>query len=227
MRKILAMLLALVLAISALTVAAFADDKVVFDNPDGQAWDDCVNSWDFFGVGGLWGREAATALDISIEDLVDLFADGGYSFVYVYSGNPGYNNGGIPTGVVNGDFENGAPCEVVDLADGTHQATVKLSDVLAAAGVSADSVENFVIQMSTDDFKLISAKFTNDAAAPAPAPAPAADETPAADEAPAANDAPAANEAPAAAPAPAKTGIVLAVLPMAVAAAAVIASKRR
>ena len=210
MKKILAIVIAIAMTL-ALSLTVFADEVVVFDNPAGEAWDDCVNSWDFFGVGGLWGRNAANALDISIEDLVALFADGSYSFVYVYSGNPGYNNGGIPTGVVNGDFENGAPCEVVDLADGTHQATVKLSDVLAAAGVAAENVENFVIQMSTDDFKLISAKFTN-GAAETPAPAPAEDTTPA--------PAPSTSTAPA-------TGLALAVVPAVMALAAVAVSKKR
>ena len=218
MKKILAIVIALAMTL-ALSLTVFADDVVVFDNPAGEAWDDCVNSWDFFGVGGLWGRNAANALDISIEDLVALFADGSYSFVYVYSGNPGYNNGGIPTGVVNGDFENGAPCEVVDLADGTHQATVKLSDVLAAAGVAAENVENFVIQMSTDDFKLISAKFTNGTVDTPVAPA----ETTPAETTPA-ETTPATTETTPASP---STGLAIAVVPAVIALAAVAVSKKR
>ena len=37
MKKLLALVLALTVALCALTVTAFADETVVFDNPDGQS----------------------------------------------------------------------------------------------------------------------------------------------------------------------------------------------
>ncbi len=130
----------------------------VFNEPDGKSFDDCVNSWDFCGFGGLWGRDCANIFDITLERVREIFATEGASFVYVYGGTPGYNNGGTPAAVLNGNFEAGTNFAVT-VEDGLRVGTVKLADVMAKSGVTADKIDNFVIQISTDNFKLYKAYF--------------------------------------------------------------------
>ncbi len=231
MKKVFAFVLALAVALCVLTVTAFADETVVFDNPDGQSWSDLVNAWDFFGTDGYWGRSSATGvLSLNWADIRPMMEAGGATFTYVYSAD------GAGDPVLNLTFNadsagNGvnAPFTVTDLGDGKYEATVALDDMLAAwtaAGLTLDDAEAFLVQVWTGNFKLYSAKFSTGADAVVPA----ADETPAAEE-PAAEE-PAAEEpaaeepaAPAETPAPA-TGLALAVVPAVIALAAVAVSKK-
>ena len=110
------------------------------------------------------------------------------------------------------------------------EATIALDDMVKAwtdAGLTLDTAEAFLVQVWTGNFKLYSAKFVTGADAAAPAEdtsAPAEDTTaPAEDTTAPAED----TTAPVETTTPADTGIVLAVLPMAVAAAAVVISKRK
>ena len=232
MKKLLALVLALAVALCALTVTAFADETVVFDNPDGQSWSDLVNSWDFFGTDGYWGRTSATGvLSLEWADIKPIMEAGGATFTYVY----GADSAGTPS--LNLTFDgnsagNGvnAPFTVTDLGDGKYEATVALDDMVAAwtaTGLTLDDAEAFLVQVWTDNFKLYSAKFNTGADAVAPAETPAETEAPAetpAEETPA--EAPA--ETPAETPAPEapKTGLALAVVPAVVALAAVAVSKK-
>lgn len=226
MKKILAALLAVVM-LFALAVPAFAEENVVFESAEGTAFADCVNSWDFFGTDGYWGREAANCMSVTWADIKPIMEEGGAVFTYVYSANAA---GGPTLNLTfNGESAgNGVkvPFTVTDLGDGKFEATLALDDMVKAwtdAGLTLDDAEAFLIQVETSNFKLYSAKFVTGADAAAAAPA---ETTAPAQEAPAETTAPA-EEAPAETSTPAETGIVLAVLPMAVAAAAVVISKRR
>ena len=86
MKKVLAALLALTM-LFALAVPAFAEEIVVFENAEGQAFADCANSWDFFGTDGYWGREAAQCLSVTWADIKPIMEEGGATFTYVYSGD--------------------------------------------------------------------------------------------------------------------------------------------
>ena len=228
MKKVLAMVVAL-LMVCALAVPAFAEEIVVFDNPDGQAWDDLANPWDFFGTDGYWGRQSASCLSVTWADIKPIMEAGGATFTYVYmadgAGTPNLNL------TFNGDSAgNGvaAPFTVVDLGDGKFEATLALDDMVKLwneTGLTLDDAEAFLVQVWTGSFKLVSAKFSTGADAAAPAPSEEA--APAEDTTAPAEDTTAPSEEAAPAETPANTGIVLAVLPMAIAAAAVVASKRR
>ena len=229
MKKVLAALLALTM-LFALAVPAFAEEIVVFENAEGQAFADCANSWDFFGTDGYWGREAAQCLSVTWADIKPIMEEGGATFTYVYSAD------GAGTPSLNLSFTDGngngvaAPFTTTDLGDGKYEATIALDDMVKAwtdAGLTLDTAEAFLVQVWTGNFKLYSAKFVTGADAAAPAEdtsAPAEDTTaPAEDTTAPAEDTP----APVETPTPADTGIVLAVLPMAMAAAAVVISKRK
>lgn len=224
MKKIFALLTALIMAACALSLTAFAKDIVVFDNPDGESFADCANPWDFFGVGGFWGRQAATVLDITIDDLKAILNEGGGTFTFVFTGD-------APSQAPNMAFEFGdgevtSPCEYKLRDDGKYEATGSLDDLVKVwtklAGRTIDEVANFLIQPWSGNFVLYSAKFTTTAdvsEAPAEPEAPA--EETSTEEAPA-------EEAPASADEePAETGIVLCLLPMAAAAAALAVTKKR
>ncbi len=217
MKKLFAIVVAM-LMVMALSVSVFADEVVAFDNPDGEAFSDCINPWDFFGMGGFWGREAANVFDISVDEIKGIIAEGGATFTYVFSGS---NPSEAPNLVFEfSDPQAAAKCTVVDLGDGKYEATGSLDELVAAweaNGRTLDEAANFLVQPFSSDFKLYSAKFsTGSDAVSAPAEIPA-ETTP---------DAPVdtTDDTPAA---PAETGIVLAVLPMAVAAAALALSKKR
>lgn len=139
-------------------------------------------------------------------------------------------NGNISQFIIQ--TQNGeATDKAIDLApvetDGKKVATISCNDIIAAmpTGCANNDVGWGNIALICEDgavlesFKIV----TGAAEAPAETTVPA-DDTPAETNAPAEDNAPAAETA---APAPANTGIVLAVLPMAIAAAAVVASKRR
>lgn len=213
MKKILSIALAMVM-VMALSIAVFADadltgnasyplnDNVTFDIPEGV---DVSNG---------------ATVTINVKGTSDNTA------VRFYLTTPG--DSGRVTEVA-----------VVEVVDGAFDTTLEM--VIDSTGAIQGAEDPTIIMVKGPDYATPLANTTFEsivvvaegAAAPADETpdadeAPEADETPAADEAPVA-DAPAADEtpAPAADSKPANTGIVLAVLPMAIAAAAVVASKRR
>ncbi len=122
--------------------------------------------------------------------------------------------------------DNGRVTEVatVEIVDGAFDTTIDM--VIDSTGAIQGTVDPTILMIKGPDYSTPPANTTFEVLTivGADAPAAPAEEAPA-EEAPAA-DAPAA-DAPAADAAPADTGIVLAVLPMAIAAAAVVVSKRK
>lgn len=161
MKKILAIVLAVVMLLPVFAVNVFAEDLVAYDNPDGTTFKDCVNPWDFFGMGNLWGREAARILDsVSVDQLKAMLKEGGYNFTYVCGDKTGWS--GTPKAVLNGDFENGVAFSVKSAGSDKYECTVKLDDVVAkweSLGKTIDEVTNFVVQCDLGNIKLYSAKF--------------------------------------------------------------------
>ena len=143
-------------------VAENGKETKVLDNPDGDAEiiSDCKAPNDFFGKGGFWGRAAANALDLTIDEIKALFEVDGAAFTFVYSGTPDGYYGGVPKVNLNGKFDNAALCKLTTLSDGKIQATVKLADVLKASGVEVKDIENFLVQTCVQNFKIYSASFT-------------------------------------------------------------------
>ena len=143
-------------------VAEDGKETKVIDNPDGDAEiiSDCKAPNDFFGKGGFWGRTAANALDITIDEIKALFEVDGAAFTFVYSGTPDGYYGGVPKVNLNGKFDNAALCKLTTLSDGKIQATVKLADILKASGVEVKDIENFLVQTCVQNFKIYSASFT-------------------------------------------------------------------
>lgn len=226
MKKVLSIVLALVM-VCALSVSVFADELYSMTTTQGQdqegislpgaltmsdGYSRIATNW----VGG--GSEYSAIIEaINTADT---------SLVITYTGN-------ISQFIIQ--TENGGDTDsAIDLApveaDGKNVATISCADIVAAMPTACanDNVGWGNIALICEDgavlesFKIV----TGAVAAPAENAAPVEDNTPAeaSDETPAETTAPAAETA---APAPAKTGIVLAVLPMAVAAAAVVVSKRR
>jgi len=221
MKKILAFIVALVM-VCALSVSVYAESVSVFSSSEGEVPTSCEDPWGSFGViGDVWGR--GCCCDISLENFVD-YCNKGYNFTYVFTGTPMFQDT-YPHAVINADWDNGVDIPFVDIGDGKYQATIALADILSGYGITAADVETFCVQNWTGSFKLLSVSFTDDAAAPAEdTSAPAEDTTaPAEDTTAPAED----TTAPVETTTPADTGIVLAVLPMAVAAAAVVISKRK
>ena len=219
MKKILAISLAVVMALC-LSVSVFAEERVVFDNPEGEAFagmpgnEEGFSPWDFFGVGGFWGREAANVLDITIDEVKTIASEGGAQFVMVFSGT----NAGTPNLVFEfSDPPAEAPFTVTDLGDGKYEAVASFDELVAAweaNGKTIDDIANLLVQPNYSDFKLYSATIVTGADAVEVAPVeptePDATETDGTST-----------------ETPAETGIVLAVLPMAVAAAAVVVARKR
>ena len=221
MKKILAISLAVVMALC-LSVSVFAEEIVVFDNPEGETFigmagnEESFNPWDFFGIGGFWGREAATVLDITIDEVKQIAEEGGATFTYVFSGEQFGSD--VPSLV----FEFSEPqakalFQVTDLGDGKYEATASFDELVAAweaNGRTIDEIGNLLVQPSYSNFKLYSATIVTGAdtveVAPVETTEPDATETDGAST-----------------ETPAETGIVLAVLPMAVAAAAVVVARKR
>ena len=212
MKKILAISLAVVMALC-LSVSVFAEERVVFDNPEGEAFSDLVNPWDFYGVGGFWGRAAANVLDITIDEVKAIATEGGAQFVMVFSGT----NAGTPNLVFEfGDPQALAEFTVTDLGDGKYEAVASFDELVAAweaNGKTIDDIANLLVQPNYSDFKLYSAKIVT------------GDDT--VEVAPVETEEPDTTDDGASTETPAETGIVLALVPMAVAAAAVVVAKKR
>ena len=222
MKKILAISIAIIMVLS-LSVSVFAEEIVVFDNPEGEAFSDLVNPWDFYGIGGFWGRSAANVLDITIDEVKEIASQGGAMFTYVFTGTP-YGEDAPNLVFEFSDPQAAAKFTVTDLGDGTYEATASFDELVAAweaNGKTIDDIANLLVQPNFSDFKLISAKIVTGADAEAVAPAESTDTETETDTT--TDDTTATTEPET----PAETGIVLAVLPMAVAAAAVAISKKR
>ena len=214
MKKILAISLAVVMALC-LSVSVFAEEIVVFNNPEGEAFSDLVEPWDFYGIGGFWGRAAANVLDITIDEVKEIASAGGATFTMVFTGTE-YGDS-IPNLTFDfSDPQAAAQFVVTDNGDGTYTATAAFDDLVAAweaNGKAIDDIQNLLVQPNFSDFKLISATISTGEDAVEVAPV----ET----EEPDTTDDGASTETPA------DTGIVLALVPMAVAAAAVVVAKKR
>ena len=214
MKKILAISLAVVMALC-LSVSVFAEERVVFDNPEGEAFSDLVNPWDFYGVGGFWGRAAANVLDITIDEVKAIATEGGAQFVMVFSGTPFGED--APSLVFEfSDPQAAAKFTVTDLGDGKYEAVASFDELVAAweaNGKTIDDIANLLVQPNYSDFKLYSAKIVT------------GDDT--VEVAPVETEEPDTTDDGASTETPAETGIVLALVPMAVAAAAVVVAKKR
>ena len=212
MKKILAIVIAMVMVLS-LSVSVFAEEIVVFNNPEGEAFSDLLNPWDFYGIGGFWGRAAANVLDITIDEVKEIASAGGATFTMVFTGTE-YGDSAPNLTFDFSDPQAAAQFVVTDNGDGTYTATAAFDDLVAAweaNGKTIDDIQNLLVQPNFSDFKLISATIST--GEDAVEVTPVEDETPA-EETPAEET-------------PAETGIVLAVLPMAVAAAAAVVAKKR
>ena len=216
MKKILAIVVAMVIVLS-LSVSVFAEEIVVFNNPEGEAFSDLVEPWDFYGIGGFWGRAAANVLDITIDEVKEIASAGGATFTMVFTGTE-YGDS-IPNLTFDfSDPQAAAQFVVTDNGDGTYTATAAFDDLVAAweaNGKAIDDIQNLLVQPNFSDFKLISATISTGEDA--------VEVTPVEDETPA-EETPADTAEP---ETPAETGIALAVLPMAIAAAAVVVAKKR
>ncbi len=137
------------------------NDIEVFFEPEGKSFPDCTASWDFVGCGGLWDKTyASNAFNITIEKLKEVFGKEGATFTYAFTGTPGWSNGGVPSAVLNGKFDaDSLPIETETKGNLTI-GTFTLADLVKKSGVAVDAIENFVIQTSTDNFKLVYAYFT-------------------------------------------------------------------
>ena len=215
MKKILAIVIAMVMVLS-LSVSVFAEEIVVFNNPEGEAFSDLLNPWDFYGIGGFWGRAAANVLDITIDEVKEIASAGGATFTMVFTGTE-YGDSAPNLTFDFSDPQAAAQFVVTDNGDGTYTATAAFDDLVAAweaNGKTIDDIQNLLVQPNFSDFKLISATIST--GEDAVEVTPVEDETPAEDETPVDTT-----------ETPAETGIVLEVLPMAVAAAAAVVAKKR
>ena len=222
MKKVLAIVLSVAMLLSVLSVNVFATEIELFNDPDGETFigmagnETSFNPWDFFGVGGFWGRGAANVLDITIDEVKAIATEGGAQFVMVFSGTPFGED--APSLVFEfSDPQAAAKFTVTDLGDGKYEAVASFDDLVAAweaNGKTIDDIANLLVQPNYSDFKLYSAKIVtgDDTVEVTP------DET----EEPDTTETDGTSTET-----PADTGIVLALVPMAVAAAAVVVAKKR
>lgn len=198
MKKILAIVIAMVMVLS-LSVSVFAEEIVVFNNPEGEAFSDLVDPWDFYGIGGFWGRAAANVLDITIDEVKEIAREGGATFTMVFTGTE-YGDSAPNLTFDFSDPQAAAQFVVTDNGDGTYTATAEFDDLVAAweaNGKTIDDIQNLLVQPNFSDFKLISATIST--GEDAVEVTPVEDETPAEDETPVDTT-----------ETPAETGIVLA-----------------
>lgn len=170
MKKILAIVLAVVMLLPVFAVNVFAADEpasadeiVVFESAEGFSDFDPKEPNAFFGKGSVWGRKDADMFTLSMDEIKALISEGGATFSFVYTGSPvGWCNGGVPV-VYFHAFDNPAKCKVTDTADGKKEATLNLDEALKAweaNGKTIDDITDFTVQHGQSDFTLYSAKFT-------------------------------------------------------------------
>ena len=245
MKKIFALVLALVMALCAMSVSVFAETITLFNNPDGdtlKADGTYTYPWDGFGIGSVAVNDKAYG-ELSIDEIKTITLEGGAKVVmeFACASFATWQTESPELQFNNWDNEEALQvnAELTDLGDGKWMAVWSLDDCyanLTNAGLTIDDVRCLGVQLWADQFVLYSVKIvTGDDAnieAPAVDEAPAEDvEAPAEDvEAPAVDEAPAEDttveDAPAADEAPAETGLALAIVPMIIAAAAVVLSKK-
>ena len=223
MKKTLALVLALVMALCAMSVSVFAEEIVLFDNAEGQQVTVSTDPWDGFGV-GVAPVNGSSVGELSIEEVV-AYAEAGATLTMVYTSTGCWGADAHP----EIEFNVWEPEELTESIafvntvneDGTITGTVNLGDVLAnyiEFGGDVASIVDCGIQLWAQDFLLHKLVISTDAPVETPA---TEEEAPAEDV----EEAPATEEAPA--EEPAETGLALAVVPMIIAALAVVVSKKR
>lgn len=170
MKKILAIVLAVVMLLPVFAVNVFAADEpasadeiVVFENAEGFSDFDPKEPNAFFGKGRVWNRDDSDIFTLSMDEIKAIISEGGSTFSFVYTGSPvGWCNGGIPV-VYFHAFDFPAACKVANTEDGKKVATLDLDEALKAweaNGKTVDDITDFTIQHGQNDFTLYSAKFT-------------------------------------------------------------------
>lgn len=231
MKKILALVLALAMALCAMSISVFAENIVLFDNADGDTLG-IVDPWDGFGIGVAVNEK--TVGEVTLDDVKAWATQGGVKVVMVFSTTAFATWQTHAPEIQFNCWDNEEALqtnfEVTDLGDGKYQGVVEIDTLVAnleAAGLTVDGINNLGIQVWCDNFTLYSLSvLTGGETVDAPV---AEEEAPAeeVEEVPAEEEAPATEEAPAEETEPAETGLALAVVPMLVAAAAVVISKKR
>ncbi len=230
MKKLFALLLALIIVFGAMSVTAFAEEHVLFDNADGDSLG-IVDPWDGFGIGKFAAVNDKSIGELTIGDVRDIAAAGGAKLVFEFGCSSiatwQTTSPEVQFNCWQDEEALQVNTELTDLGNGRYLAVAELDTLVAnleATGKTTADIENLGVQVWVNDFVLYNAKLlTGDEAAafaPPAVEAPAED-TPVEDtpvEAPA-DDTPAED-------APAETGLTLAVLP-AVIALAVVAFKKR
>ncbi len=240
MKKIFALALALVLALCAMSVSVFAETITLFNNPDGDTFKTdgtFCDPWDGFGIGSVAVNEKALG-ELSLDEIKAITTAGGAKVVMEFTcvSFATWQTESPELQFNNWDNEENLQvnAELTDLGDGKWMAVWNLDDCytkLTDSGLTIDDVRCLGVQLWADQFALYSLKIVTDGDT---IDVPAVEEAPAEDvEAPAEDtttEAPAEDvEAPAedtATEAPAETGLALAIVPMIVAAAAVVLSKK-
>ena len=225
MKKIFAILVALTM-IMALSVTAFAEELVIFDNPEGEQVTVTADPWDGFGL-GVAPVNGSHVGDLPIEDVVK-YAEADAALVMVYTSTGCWGGESHPEIEFNvweaEELTESIAFELTKNDDGTITATVNLGDVLdnyIAFGYDVNDIKDCGIQLWGENFKLVKLSIVTDTPVPEETPAVEDTET----EAPAEEDT--TTEAPAVEETPAETGLSLAVIPAIVALCAVAISKRR
>lgn len=173
MKKVLAIFIAMIMALS-LSVSAFAEEIPLFSDPDGEDFLSAehgdasaegvysFNPWDFFGVGGFWGRNAANVLNITIDEVKEIVEAGGATFTMVFGGTS--FGEGIPS--LTFDFSEpqaAAKFVITPNDDGTYTATASIDDLYSqwtTNGKSLDDIGNLLVQPNFSNFVLYEAYIT-------------------------------------------------------------------
>ena len=239
MKKIFALALALVLALCAMSVSVFAETITLFNNADGDSFrtdGTFCDPWDGFGIGSVAVNEKAIG-ELSLDEIKAITTAGDAKVVmeFACASFATWQTESPELQFNNWDDEENLQVnsELTDLGDGKWMAVWSLDDCyakLTATGLTIDDVRCLGVQLWADQFVLYSVKIvTGDDAV---IEVPTVDETPAEDvEGPVTDedmvvDVPVEDDAPTADEAPAETGLALAIVPMIVAAAAVVLSKK-
>lgn len=231
MKKLFAIALAVVMALSCMMISAFAAETVLFEGEETFKTDGTYcDPWDGFGIGAPVNEK--TVGDLTIEDVRALVVAGGAKIVMEYATTGCWGGASHPEVEFNvweteELTESIAMTLVTDEATGHIIATVSLDEIyanfLAYGATSADEITNLGIQLWAEGFTLYKLSIVTDGDAPAVEEpveeTPAVEDTPV-EETPAVEDTPVETE-------PADTGLALAVVPMIVAAVAVALSKKR
>ncbi len=233
MKKIFALVLALVMALCAMSVSVFAETITLFNNPDGDTFKTdgtYTDPWDGFGLGNVAVNEKAFG-DLTIDEIKTITLEGGAKVImeFACASFATWQTKSPELQFNNWDNEEALQVnsELTDLGNGKWMAVWSLDDCYANlinAGLTVDDIRCLGVQIWADQFVLYNVKIvTGDDAA---VEAPVEDEVPVVEDTPVVDDTPDVEDAPAD-EVPAETGLALAVVPMIVAAAAVALTKKR